>query len=112
MTTLSTAEATAGISQKALATLKGNGDSPHPTLAERIAGVQETRIISEPYRQLSVLETRDGDLVLRNVEFVGSKADVQLIHLAYEQSRTLAQKILERFHQHAPEPKPPSRGRA
>jgi hypothetical protein len=115
MSNLSEAETTAGISKRALESLRKNGtngDSPHPTRAEVISGVRETRIIDEPYRKLSLLETRDGDVILRNVEFVGNKAHLSLVHLEYEQSLTLAKRVLERFHLREEELPKTSRARA
>jgi hypothetical protein len=101
---LSTAEVTAGISRSALATLKKNGDSPHaePTkvvtdkqnLTTKVDivgdGTRETPVIETPYRRLSVMETRDSYFILRDVSFVGSRADVSLIHLEPEQAHALA----------------------
>jgi hypothetical protein len=103
--TLSTAEVTAGISRSALATLKkhGNGDTPHvsnkldtppPEVSNKRDivgdGTRETPVIETPYRRLSVMETRDSYFILRDVSFVGSKADVALIHLEPEQAHALA----------------------
>ena len=100
MTHLSTAEVTAGISRSALATLKkqGNGDTPHDvTKVTNVTkpdivgdGTRETPVIETPYRRLSVMETRDSYFILRDVSFVGSRADVALIHLEPEQAHALA----------------------
>ena len=103
MSHLSTAEVTAGISRSALATLKkhGNGDTPHAeaksTTVDRSTkvdivgdGTRETPVIETPYRRLSVMETRDSYFILRDVSFVGSRADVALIHLEPEQAHALA----------------------
>jgi hypothetical protein len=102
---LSTAEVTAGISRSALATLKkhGNGNTPHaPTTVDKAPaekttrvdivgdGTRETPVIETPYRRLSVMETRDSYFILRDVSFVGSRADVALIHLEPEQAHALA----------------------
>jgi hypothetical protein len=94
---LSTAEVTAGISRSALATLKKNGDTPHaePTKVTTKPdivgdGTRETPVIESPYRRLSVMETRDSYFSLRDVSFVGSRADVALIHLEPEQAHALA----------------------
>jgi hypothetical protein len=100
VTHLSTAEVTAGISRSALATLKkqGNGDTPHDvTKVTNVTkpdivgdGTRETPVIETPYRRLSVMETRDSYFILRDVSFVGSRADVALIHLEPEQAHALA----------------------
>lgn len=92
MSNLSQAEQNAGISRKALHTLlhaknRTNGDTPPATISN---GAEETYVIETPYRKLSVLEDRDGDLTLRDVGFIGNKADLQMIHLDREQARTLA----------------------
>lgn len=120
MSHLSTQEVTAGISRSALATLKKNGnrDTPHAQAAEpeKIVGdgCRETVVIDTPYRRLSVLETRDSYFILRDVSFVGSKADVSLIHLEPEQAYALTAVLtrLECFTSDDDRPKPTRRVRA
>lgn len=106
MPELSHTEQTAGISRKALETLQRtngkNGDAAHTTNrvepARSLSDLnRETVVIDTPFRRLSILETRDG-LMVRDACFVGSKCSVELIHLEYEQSRALGQKLLEVFH--------------
>jgi hypothetical protein len=106
MSNLSTAEVTAGISHKALAALKKpngkNGDTPHETKEsprEPFSGLRETRIIDTPSRCLSILETRTGEIILRNLELVGSKCSASLIQLEREQTRTLALALIKLVHQ-------------
>ena len=99
MSSLSPQECTAGISRKALETIKqqgGNGDSPHkpappakPT-QDFISLYRETSVIDTPMRKLAVLETRDADIIVRNVEFIGTRADCSLVHLEPEQAHALA----------------------
>ena len=93
MSNLTQAEQNAGISQKALAVLlkkqRNNGDAPQIVSN----GAEETYVIETPYRKVSLLEDRDGDLTIRDVGFIGNKADLQMIHLDREQARTLASMI-------------------
>jgi hypothetical protein len=110
--TLSRQECQAGISRQALATLTRkptNGDTPHHVTAKVVTnpaplttkvdivgdGCKELVVINTPYRKLSVLEMRDGLIVLRDVAFVGTRADVALIHLEREQAHALADVLLE-----------------
>jgi len=92
MGNLSQAEQNAGISHKALATFlkkqpNGNGKSTPTAISN---GAEETYVIETPYRKVSLLENRDGDLTIRDVGFIGNKVDLQMIHLDREQARTLA----------------------
>lgn len=114
MSQLSTAECTAGISRTALAALKKkhntNGDRPHapkvpmvPMVApesarEPFSGQREIRVIDTPFRQLSILESRDGEVTLRNAEFIGSKCDLAIVHLEREQARTLGLTLIKEVH--------------
>lgn len=102
MSQLSTAECNAGVSRKALATLLkkqgSNGDSPTKEIRSIGNGAREVCILDTPYRKLSAIESRDEDLILRDVCFVGTKADVALIHLEPEQARTLALALLKIVH--------------
>lgn len=106
MSRLSPQECTAGISRAALAISKkhgSNGDTPHtPKPAEPardpMSGQRESRVIDTPFRQLSILESRDGEITLRNAEFVGTKCDLALIHLDGEQTRTLGLALLKCAH--------------
>ena len=103
MSHLSPQECTAGISRRALASLKsngsnGNGDNHPPQLPEAPQAVRsisdgttEIPVIQTPYRRLSVLEKfTDGTVLIRDAEFIGNKCDVHLIHLEYEQAHKLA----------------------
>ena len=104
MSNLSQAECSAGISRQALETIKRkNGDAPHDAHNVRnvepapyISDFRETSVIDTPMRKLSVLEKRDGQIIVRDVEFCGTKADVTHLHLEREQAHTLAH-ILERL---------------
>jgi hypothetical protein len=114
MSNLSTAECTAGISRSALAaTLKkhgSNGDTPHapkvPTVQlaakdstrDPFSGTRETLAIDTPYRKLSILESRDGEIVLRDASFIGNKCDLALVHLEREPARSLAVALLKIAH--------------
>ena len=112
MSNLSTAECTAGISRTALAALtkRGgkNGDTPHAPKVPKVPNVEpardpmsghrETSVIDTPFRQLSILENRDGEIALRNAEFLGSRCDLAVMHLDSEQSRTLAVALLKIAH--------------
>lgn len=85
---LSPQECTAGISFRALETLRKNGNG-HALPAFVGDGTKETTVVDTPYRRLSILESRTGEISLRDVSFVGAKADVELIHLEREQAQTL-----------------------
>ena len=98
MSELSAQECTAGISRKALEAFKRNGDgsAEAPPAKRRSIGdsTTETLIIDTPYRKLALLETSDGKIVLRDVSFIGHRADVALIHLEREQAHATA-KVLD-----------------
>jgi hypothetical protein len=62
------------------------------TTHEVISGYRETAVIDTPMRKFSVLETQDGDILLRDIDFTlnSSKATVTWVHLERAQSLTLA----------------------
>lgn len=104
MSELSTAECTAGISRRALETMKRGSVAPQQrrSIGE---GTTETLIIDTPYRKLALLETSDGKVFLRDVSFIGHRADVSLIHLEREQAHATA-KVLEAIETNPPAPEP------
>lgn len=118
---LSEAECTAGISRRALESMRKNGtngDTSHPvstpvhtssTECKPKAtfvgdGTEETSVVATPYRRLSVLETRNA-IIVRDACFVGSKCDVQLIHLERHEAHALAA-VLAKIEADEPTPTP------
>ena len=106
MSQLTTAEQAAGISRAALDVMKrkngkrsnkidastsGSNKIDQPSLLRFIGdGTTELPIIQTPYRRLSVLESHDHMVIIRDACFVGSKCDVSLIHLDYHEAHALA----------------------
>jgi hypothetical protein len=88
MSQLTSAEQTAGISRKALATLAGTNG--RKTVSEIISGFRATRVIDSPMRMLDVLESNLGDVILRCTEYTNLRADVTVVHLDYHEARALA----------------------
>ena len=113
MSHLSPQECTAGISRAALHARiaeynqGGNGNGAKPAASNKFDAkpiavetspirsigdsTVEHPVIETPYRRLSVLESRDESILVRDASFVGSKCDVQLIHLERHEADVLAQ---------------------
>lgn len=87
MNSLTTAEQTAGISRRALETIRNNG---HKTASEVISGFRCTRVIDSPMRMLDVLEAADGTMWLRDTEYKDSRVSVTHLHLNYHEAYALA----------------------
>lgn len=77
--------------------------TPKPHTPERkvvhevISGYRETMVIDTPMRKFSVLETQDGSVMLRDIDFTldRSKADVTWLHLERAQGLALAAVLRE-----------------
>ncbi len=93
MSNLSPQECVAGISRKALDAIQknGNGDSPHAPAY--ISDFRETYVIETPMRKLSILESKSGEITLRDIGFIGNRTDLSLIHLEHEQAHALAEAL-------------------
>ena len=88
MSNLSTAEVTAGVSRKALDTLRAQ--SQRKTLSAIVSAYRSTRVIDTPMLLLDVLESNSGDVMLRSTEYLGERVSVVHIHLEYHQAHALA----------------------
>jgi len=104
---LSTQEMNAGISRLALAT-KLAGDGRPKTIAQIISGYKMTRVIDTPMRQIDVLETNSGLVVIRDTQHHGAKVVVSNIHLHYAEAHALAA-VLDRLEPDDEEEKEPKR---
>jgi hypothetical protein len=86
MSAITQAEANAGISRRAL-----GAKLRKTSTEETISGFKCTAVIDTPMRKLEVLESiHDGRVQVRNTEFNGIKADVELIHMEYHEAQALA----------------------
>ena len=88
MSSLTTAEQTAGISRKALATLAGTNG--RKTISEIISACRATHVLDTPMRLLDVLEYGDGSIWLRDTDYSEARASVARIHLDYHEAHALA----------------------
>jgi len=85
---LSEAELTAGVSHRALETLRARDN--RKTTTQIITAYDATAVIDTPMRKLEVLQSHSGQVILRNTEYVGARADVEHIFLAYAHAQSLA----------------------
>jgi len=94
MSDLTAQEMNAGISRRALDTIRSNGNKRAST--EIISAYRATSVIDTPMRKLEILETEDGTVILRNTEYTGRGCGVSvgLIHMAsYTESQALSRAL-------------------
>jgi len=86
--TLTSQELQAGISRRALATLR---ESSHKSISEIVSAFTVTRVIDTPMRMLDVLESKaDGAMCLRYTEYQGDRAHVWAVPLNYHEAHQLS----------------------
>jgi len=59
------------------------------TVSEIISGYRSTRVIDTPMRLLDVLESNEGEVILRSTEYTGDRVAVTRMHLSYAEAQSL-----------------------
>jgi hypothetical protein len=67
------------------------------TTQEIISGYRATAVLDTPMRKLEVLESQNGEIIVRDTEYMPNRttADVGLLHLEYHEAHFLARVLLD-----------------